>query len=364
MGLRWHEAGERGTRGVASDTSTLTLHVLTAVGFGQAYDFNSKTQKLPAGHTMSYRDVLQMCISKIFYLSLTPTFLQTCSFMPARLKTIYRAGHELRKYMEDLLAAESKSNKGMSNTLIGGLAKASLQDDTAALSLSNEEVMGNIFIFSLAGHETTAGAVSASLLLLAAHEDVQQKLILEIDAVLQDHSIEDYANVFPRLQYCLAIMVISSLSHLPPALSDTRSTKHYVSTAPSLSFPKTHLPTIAVSISTVAFTYSLHAQPSTSTSTPCTPRPTHGVPIRSHGVQTVGSRKHRPATRSSHTFPAPLCRGPTVHASASVGNSHKSSLSPCSLTYFRDIASLHGLIQDSRSMKLGVPSTPSYETAR
>ena len=58
--------------------------------------------------------------------------------------------------------------------------KAGGADGGRALGLSNEELLGNMFIFSLAGHETTANALSAAIIFLAANPRWQDWLREEI----------------------------------------------------------------------------------------------------------------------------------------------------------------------------------------
>ncbi|KAL7050157.1 hypothetical protein ACKWTF_003967 [Chironomus riparius] len=60
-------------------------------------------------------------------------------------------------------------------------------------NLSHEEIRDEIYIFILAGYETSSVSLSAILLLLAIHTDVQQKLINEVDEFFDgnDVSVED-----------------------------------------------------------------------------------------------------------------------------------------------------------------------------
>lgn len=44
--------------------------------------------------------------------------------------------------------------------------------------------MGNIYVFLLAGHDTTAHTLAFSLMLLAIYPEIQEKALQEIDAVI------------------------------------------------------------------------------------------------------------------------------------------------------------------------------------
>ena len=198
MAQYWAEQGAQGTRETVADTATLALHVLTSVGFGLSYPFHHGLRDLPDGHSMTYRDALSLCLRNII------TF----------------ATQEFQKYMEEMLTHErnmaAKREQGTGN-LMGSLVRASEQaqkssdvNDSTHLGLTDEEIFGNIFAFNLAGHETTANTLAASLVLLAANSECQDWLIQEVHHVLgNSSSLGDwkYDESFPRLQRCLAVMV-------------------------------------------------------------------------------------------------------------------------------------------------------------
>lgn len=66
------------------------------------------------------------------------------------------------------------------------------------LSLADNEVFGNIFAYSLAGHETTANTVAIALVLLAAYPEYQQWLTEEIVSVCRKSRSWAYETIFPQ----------------------------------------------------------------------------------------------------------------------------------------------------------------------
>ena len=52
--------------------------------------------------------------------------------------------------------------------------------------LSHEEVLSNLFLFLLAGYDTTSGTLSFLLYNLAVHPEIQEKLAQEIEDVVGD----------------------------------------------------------------------------------------------------------------------------------------------------------------------------------
>jgi len=79
-------------------------------------------------------------------------------------------------------------------------------------SLTDEEIYGNLFIWNLAGHDTTATVLAYTITLLAVNLPVQEWLSEEINSVFGDTPPNEwnYERDFPRLNRCLALMVTLS----------------------------------------------------------------------------------------------------------------------------------------------------------
>ena len=132
--------------------------------------------------------------------------------------------------MLDQLAEEKRlllAGKPGSGTLISDLVRASEAQpeifdargmaepngktrDLKALSV--DEILGNIFVFNIAGHDTTAISLAYSLLLLVAHSEAQDWIAEELNFYLRDGDSEiwKYEEVSPKLKRCLAILVRST----------------------------------------------------------------------------------------------------------------------------------------------------------
>ena len=59
--------------------------------------------------------------------------------------------------------------------------------------LHSDEVVSNVFIFMIAGYETTATALAYSTYILATRQDIQDKLVKEIDENNWDNNNEEDA---------------------------------------------------------------------------------------------------------------------------------------------------------------------------
>ena len=237
-----------------ADTATITLHVLTCVGFGLSYPFHGGLRDLPAGHTMTYRDALSLCLRNTITFSIFSRKTLSFSFLPKKLRNLGLAIKEFQTYMEEMLSHERAGvevRENESRNLMSALVRASeetrrTQDESESsrLGLRDDEIFGNIFIFNLAGHETTANTLATSIVLLAAHPECQEWLAEEIHQVLGSPKRAEgwkYEVAFPKLQRCLAVMVshASCLRYHPSCALLTRgSTKRYVYMAQLFSYPR------------------------------------------------------------------------------------------------------------------------------
>ncbi len=99
------------------------------------------------------------------------------------------------------------------------------QRDEAGGRLSDEDIRNEIVTFVLAGHETTATALTWTWYLLAQHPEVERKLHAEIDAAIGDRpaALEDVA----QLRYTSAVFA-EAMRLYPPALLFGRRPKETV----------------------------------------------------------------------------------------------------------------------------------------
>lgn len=224
MAPSWVNQGKMGTMETVPDTATVALHVLTSVGFGVSYPFHGGVRDIPAGHIMTYKDALALCLRNIITFSIFSRKTLSRSFLPKKLRTLGLAAKEFQTYMEEMLSNQRAGvgeREKESPNLMSALIRASeearrTQDEPVSrhLGLSDEEIFGNIFMFNLAGHESTANTIAASLMLLAAHPEYQEWLTEEIHQVLGSPKGAEgwkYEVVYPKLQRCLAVMVSQAL---------------------------------------------------------------------------------------------------------------------------------------------------------
>lgn len=125
---------------------------------------------------------------------------------------------------EKRLALNSGTADKTRADLIGNLLKG--QDDEKSRSqLSDSEVMGNLFAFIVAGHETSANSIHFALIRMAMHPTMQRKVQREMEDIFNGRPVSkwEYERDFPRLFNGMTGMVLKEVLRL---------------TSPILSIPK------------------------------------------------------------------------------------------------------------------------------
>jgi cytochrome P450 len=231
----WTEKGPAGVKSVTSDMMTLGLHVLTCAGFGIPYRFCSALEGAKEGYSLNYRDCLAAVLENLPLLALASKAANYLPFLPGQLTKHRVAVEEFKRYMVEMVEAEKcralQSTDGDGNLLSSmvrnsqtaqrgfssadsadGSYKRGQETSRRAGGLTDSEIYGNIFMFHLAGHESTANTLAYSIYLFAAFPEWQEWVIEEIDHVLagqEDFNTLDYESLFPQLRRCLAVMVSS-----------------------------------------------------------------------------------------------------------------------------------------------------------
>lgn len=86
--------------------------------------------------------------------------------------------------------------------------------------MTEDEIVGQSFIFLVAGYETSSNTLAFTCYLLAVHPECQKKLQEEVDEFFSRHDTVDYANV-QELKY-LDMVICESLRLYPPAFRVAR----------------------------------------------------------------------------------------------------------------------------------------------
>jgi len=182
-------------------TLQVSLSVICTAGFGRRISLkDDKTLTVPSGHYMTFEDAIYSVSSNAYIKMFFPTWALGFT---RRLRRVRLAFDELEKYMIEMIHTRNTSEtKEERYDLFSSLLKAN-SDNEGDAKLSTREVLGNIFIFQLAGHETTGHTLCFTFALLALHPDEQESLYQHIKQLLPDGRLPTYEEM-PRFTRSMA----------------------------------------------------------------------------------------------------------------------------------------------------------------
>ena len=217
----WCSAPKEGFTTTANDTRTLALHVLAYAAFQKSYPFNSASKAGVNDETsMTYRDALSIILKNAMVVLVVPRFSFALPFMPVGWKRIGWAISYFREYMMSQVKTEKSlqmDGKAGSGNLVSNLVRASSEtvDGSSLKPLTESEILGNIFVYNFAGHDTTAISNAYGMLLLVSDPTVQDWVHEELKYYLKDADLKSisYTETFPKLKRCQAVLVSASIPH-------------------------------------------------------------------------------------------------------------------------------------------------------
>jgi cytochrome P450 len=139
-----------------NETMKIALHVITAAGYGYSFEWDGSSE-IPLGHQMSFRESIHITLDNLVTLIAVPRLLLNVPI--PHLQRTKKAYLEFGKYLRDLvdLGKRRHSLKSGNNSILSELVahSADSSEDSKTRPLTDDEIIGNAFIFLLAGHETT-----------------------------------------------------------------------------------------------------------------------------------------------------------------------------------------------------------------
>jgi cytochrome P450 len=176
------------------------------------------------GHTVtqaaetnaSFRESLTTVLNNIFGAIITSQLVNLPAWLlPNSLQDMKVSLKNVNNHISALIDQERTAIRasGIAGAnRLSALLKAS-EDEAMGKERSgfnDEEIIGNLFIYNVAGYDTTANALVYALTFLSTDFGLQDWLHEEISSVLGDRSETkegDYETTFPKLKRCFALMV-------------------------------------------------------------------------------------------------------------------------------------------------------------
>ncbi|KAJ7485344.1 cytochrome P450 [Mycena latifolia] len=176
-------------------TSKVAFLIISACGFGfpspWASPEASRDGEIPV------QEALRLAAESHLLMITAPKWLL---YLPIRRFTAARKAHDrLRKFMQEQVT-ERKAEVSAGNIRPDAftmLVKANL-DESSKYQLDDQELIGNVFLFMFAGHETTAHTLAGTLGFMALHDEIQNEVLEQIISVVgtdRDPQFEDYSKL-------------------------------------------------------------------------------------------------------------------------------------------------------------------------
>jgi len=214
---------------------TIAINVLGAAGYGISTRWKEQTQTVQAGHSLTYIDTLHSVMNDFLWAIVLPAKWLTLPIMPSFLRKLGTAMHEFPLYTKEMLQRErnlqASTSGTASNNFMSTLVKASDDEKkqhqksstgskAPSQSLSEDEIRGNLYQFSIAGFDTTANTMAYAVTQLAAKPEWQDWISEEISQVYLAASSSPfpaYEATFPRLLRTQALLYETLRLYTPVA---------------------------------------------------------------------------------------------------------------------------------------------------
>jgi cytochrome P450 len=184
---RWRAAGRTQQVDAAAAMTRTTFDIIVEALLGGSANLDAESYSRAL--TQSFNTIPWQIIYVLFSL---PEWLP----YPGQRRA-YQARDFLRRDLSRIVAARRAAPSAHADLLDALLAA---RDAETGRSMSDAEVVNNLLTFVIAGHETTAVALSWTLWLLAKDQDSQQRVFDEVAAVAADAPIA--AAHFEQLSFC------------------------------------------------------------------------------------------------------------------------------------------------------------------
>jgi len=224
---------------VEEDMIELALSVISEAGFGKDINpFQSTSVQSGTSGRMPFKEALVTVSENLVIKLMLPDLILRFSPIPNH-RHISKAFRDFTSYMNDIIAARiaeaqkaprthseksklensEETDEGYSDSLGESVRNAVMIDESEkkdllnllvqsnleSNSLDDSQLLANVWMFLLAGHETAAHTLTFALGVLGAHPNVQEKMFKEVKEVLGDRKTPVYAD-YSKLSYCRQVM--------------------------------------------------------------------------------------------------------------------------------------------------------------
>jgi hypothetical protein len=209
---------------------SIAINVLGQAGLGHnqpwSPDFVQSLGTNWEGARIAYFKTIARVTDRFIEAVLVPAWLKKMPFMSESMQLLGREMERVPDYLKEILSEErKKAASGEAkphNNLLDILVHFSNSENKARLGLSEDEIGGNLWVFTAAGFDTAATAMGYAVILLSVHPEWQDWVKEELQ---QTNLKGKYNEVFPRCQRTLAVLVsfIIFIFGLQPAVVNNQT---------------------------------------------------------------------------------------------------------------------------------------------
>ncbi|CBY01480.1 hypothetical protein IAQ61_003309 [Plenodomus lingam] len=200
----------------------ISFSILIGVGIGDKFPwYDEEKQEPEPPYQMAYKDALLTYVNNAFGVAILPPRLLNHwpSWAPGhkKMRTVGRSMTEFCMRNKSLIDQEqNRIARGETSTssnadFIALLVQASQSGEDSQQSLSENEMISNLFAFTAGGYKTIAGALDFAVVLLARFPLWQDWLIEEVDSLIPadgDGSEPlEYTTIYPQAVRTLAFVM-------------------------------------------------------------------------------------------------------------------------------------------------------------
>lgn len=214
------KAGSTDTTLLFDLLTKITLNVLIGTGLGDKVPWKLEEERRPEpGYTMTYTESLGTVVDNVLGVGILPLKLLTRwpSWVPGHvlMTTVGRAMAEVRKRNQSLLGQErdrimkGETSESPQHDLMSNLVRASRDGSISGMSLSEDEMISNMFVFTAGGFKTTAATLAYAVVLLARLPQWQDWLLEEVDSLTSASGTEplEYPTTFQKAVRIMAFVM-------------------------------------------------------------------------------------------------------------------------------------------------------------
>lgn len=195
---------------------SIAINVIGKAGYNWQQPWSPNELDIPpksATGKEAYFGMLGLVTTMILEAALLPRKVMQLPFMPLALQSM---GYHLERapgYIQEILRNERESDSSKRHSesnflsLMLQFAEEEDSDHETKPSLTQEEISGNLFVFTSAGFETTANTMGFAVILLALYPEWQDWIQYEIHGLDISGFNWTYENTFPKCKRTLALMV-------------------------------------------------------------------------------------------------------------------------------------------------------------